>query len=77
MVDKSKWKKGGKNWGKAVLLKMHIDPEDMADTPNAEGGHAAGQWSARTRTVEIADQRKLYPNMRIILILHEYIPFDV
>ena len=59
MVDKSKWKKEGKDWGDAVLLKMFVNPEDMGE--RAEGRHAAGQWSARAKTVNIADQRKLYP----------------
>jgi len=59
MADKSKWKKEGKDWGDAILLRLHLDPEEMRYGPDAK--HAAGMYSARDKTVNIADQRKLYP----------------
>ena len=59
MADKSKWKKEGKDWGDAVLLEMYSNPEEMIY--GSEGRQAAGIWHAPSKTISVADQRKLYP----------------
>ena len=60
MVDKSKWKKEGKDWEDAVLLKVDVDPEDASERL---GGHA-GSYHPPTKVIQISDPKKLYPSMQ-------------
>ena len=60
MPRNPKWKKEGYDYGDAVLLKTGVDPEEMTYGPGHK--HAAGVWHSPSRTISIADQRRLYPD---------------